>query len=107
VFTTIRRYRVKLGQAEQAIRLAEIELLPMMKAIPGFVAYQAVLDGPQSIVSVSTYRDRSAVDTANTAAARWAEARLSTMIDGPAKVTIGEVRLAVDGVQMRSVHAVV
>jgi hypothetical protein len=93
VFTTVRRYRVKLGQAEQAIRLAEIELLPIISAIPGFLAYQAVLVGPQSIMSVSTYRDRLAVDSANSAAEHWVEARLAAVIDGPARVTAGEVCL--------------
>jgi len=96
VFTTIRRYRVKLGRADEAIRLAETELLPIVSAIPGYIAYQAVLDGPQAIVSVSTYSDRSAAALANTAAAQWDETSIASMIDGPARVTIGEVRLSAD-----------
>jgi hypothetical protein len=96
VFTTIRRYRVKLGRADEALRLAETELLPIVSAIPGYIAYQAVLDGAQAIVSVSTYRDRGAAALANSAAARWDETSLASMIDGPARVTTGEVRLLAD-----------
>jgi antibiotic biosynthesis monooxygenase len=102
VFTTIRRYRVKLGQADEAIRLTENELLPIVSAIPGYVAYQAVVDGPQAIVSVSTYRDRGAAALANSAAEQWDETRLASMIDGPARVTTGEVRFSADATGARS-----
>jgi hypothetical protein len=47
---------VKLGHVDQAIQLAQVELLPIVSVISGFVAYQAITVGPQSIVSVSTYR---------------------------------------------------
>jgi len=97
VVTTIRGYRVKLGQADQAIQLAQVELIPVVSAISGFVAYQAVVVGPQSILSVSTYRDRDAADAANRAAAAWDETRLAPLIDGPAKVTVGDVRISIDG----------
>ena len=97
VVTTIRGYRVKLGQADQAIQLAQMELIPVVSAISGFVAYQAVVVGPQSILSVSTYRDRGAADAANRAAAAWDETRLAALIDGPAKVTVGDVRISIAG----------
>jgi hypothetical protein len=95
VFTTIRRYRIKLGQADQAVRLAEGELLPIVSAIPGFVAYQALVIGPQCIASVSTYRDRGGADSANKVAADWVERRLASVVDCPADVTMGEVRILV------------
>lgn len=93
MFTTIRRYRVKLGHAEHAIRLADVELVPIVSAIRGFIAYQMVLDGSQSITSVSTYRDREGAIMANSAATQWTATRLASVLDGPAKVTTGEVRL--------------
>jgi hypothetical protein len=95
VFTTIQRYRVKLGQADQAIRLAEVELVPVVSALPGFVSYQALVIGSQSIASVSTYRDRGAADSANRVAADWVERRLASVVDCPADVTVGEVRISV------------
>ena len=94
MFTTIRRYRVKLGQADQAIRLAEVELVPVLSAIPGFVSYQALVVGSQSIASVSTYRDRGAADSANRVAADWVERRLASVVDCPTDVTVGEVRIS-------------
>jgi len=94
VFTMIGRYRVKLGQADQAIRLAEVELVPVVSAIPGFVSYQALVIGPQSIASVSTYRDRGAADAASRVATDWVERRLTSVTDSPAEVTVGEVRIS-------------
>lgn len=93
MFITIRRYRVKLGQADQALRMAEVELVPIVSAIPGFVDYQALVVGAQSIASISSYRDRAAADSANSVAADWDERRLATLVDGPAEVTVGEVRM--------------
>jgi hypothetical protein len=104
--TTIRRYRVKLGQADRAIQLAQMELIPVVSAISGFVAYQAVVVGSQSILSVSTYRDRDAADAANRAAADWVETRLAAIIDGPAKVTVGDVHISISGAHEKpSSHA--
>ena len=94
MFTTIRRYRVKLGQADQAIRLAEAELVPVVSALPGFVSYQALVVGPQSIASVSTYHDRGTADSANRVAADF-ERRLASVVDCPAEVTVAEVRISV------------
>lgn len=105
VFTTIRRYRVKLGQADQAIRLAEVELVPIIRAIPGFVSYQALVVGPQSIVSVSTYNDRNAAESANVAAAEWVELRVASMMDGPGKVTVGEIRISTSADEHASANA--
>jgi len=98
VFTTIRHYRVKLGQADQAIRLTESELVPVVSALPGFVAYQALLVGPQAMATISTYRDREAADSANSFAADWVEKRLDSVVDGPAEVTVGQVRISMSGV---------
>ena len=98
VFTTIRHYRVKLGQADQAIRLTEVELVPVVSALPGFVAYQALLVGPQAMATISTYRDREAADSANSFAADWVEKRLDSVVDGPAEVTVGQVRISMSGV---------
>jgi hypothetical protein len=107
VFTTIRRYRVKLGQADQAIRLTQVELVPVMSAIPGFIAYQALVVGVQSIASVGTFRDRSAADTANSVAADWVERRLASVVDGPAEVTVGEVRVVSAALEKPSANAAV
>jgi hypothetical protein len=106
VFTTIQRYRVKLGQADQAIRLAEVELVPVVRAIPGFVSYQALMVGPQSIAYVSSYHDRGAADSANRVAADWVESRLASVVDCPAEATVGEVRILVStALEKTSEHA--
>jgi quinol monooxygenase YgiN len=91
--TAILRYRMKLGSAEQVMRLAELELVPAMRAVSGFIAYQAVLIGPQSVVFVTTYRDRLGADVANCAADEWVARRFASVMEGPPKVTIGQVRL--------------
>lgn len=93
---------MKLGQADQVLRLVETELLPIVSGIAGFIAYQAIIVGPQSIVSVSTYSDRAAAESSNRAAAEWVEARIALMMDGPARVTVGQVRLAVNMAQGHS-----
>ena len=96
MFTTIRHYRVKLGQADQAIRLTEVELVPVVSALPGFVAYQALLVGPQAMATISTYRDREAADSANSLAANWVENRLDSLVEP--LVDVGQVRISMSGV---------
>jgi hypothetical protein len=75
-----------------------VELVPVVSALPGFVAYQALLVGPQAMATISTYRDRDAADSANSLAANWVEKRLDSLVDGPAQVTVGQVRISMSGV---------
>jgi hypothetical protein len=96
MYTTIQRYRVKLGQADQAMRLAQLELVPILRAIPRFIGCQAILVGQQSIAYVSTYGDQRSALSSSSAAAEWAETRLASIVEGPPKVTLGEVKLSVD-----------
>jgi len=69
-----------------------------VSALPGFVAYQALLVGPQAMATISTYRDREAADSANSLAANWVEKRLDSVVDGPAEVTVGQVRISMSAV---------
>lgn len=94
--TTILRYRVKLGTADQVVRLAECELVPALRASHGLMTHQAVLAGSQAVIFVSTYEDRSAADAALEAAAEWADRRLGSVIEGPARLTMGEVKSCFD-----------
>ena len=93
--TTILHYRVKLGTADQMVRLAEVELVPALRARHGLMTHQAVLAGSQAVIFVSTYEDRSAADAALEAAAAWAD-RLGSVIEGPARMTMGEVKSCFD-----------
>jgi hypothetical protein len=89
--TAILRYRVKVGAADQVMQLAELELVPAMHAISGFIAHQAVLVGSQSVVFVSTFHDRPAADVGSRATQDWAGRRFASVMEGPANVTVGKV----------------
>jgi len=92
--TTIRRYRVKLNEADKAIRLTEQELVPIISRVHGFVSYQAVEMGTQAIVAIGVYRDRKAAEEADAATEHWSASRLASLLEGPPKVTLGEVRIS-------------
>src|SRR5216683_3107762 len=92
--TTIRRYRVKLNQADKAIRLTEQELVPIISRVRGFVSYQAVEIGTQAIVSIGVYRDRAGAEEADAATEHWSESHLASFLEGPPKVTLGKVRIS-------------
>ncbi|HEX6533625.1 MAG TPA: hypothetical protein VF041_03455 [Gemmatimonadaceae bacterium] len=98
MFSTIRRYTVASGIARQIAPRVEAELLPRLRAIPGFVSYELIVGGPDegrdALASVSTYTTRDGVDESGRVAARWVADSLKGIDIQPTGTTTGEVLLS-------------
>lgn len=94
MFKVIESYRVKMNHADNFVHLLEAELIPILCAVPEFSSYEVLMMGPQAIVFIGAYRSRGAADSAARAAAGWAATRVGGMTDGPARITVGEVRMS-------------
>lgn len=90
MYAAVRRYEGVTDPAEAGRRVDE-EFVPLMREVPGFVAYFWVDAGDGVMVSTSVFQDRSGADESITRAADYVRERLASFLPNPPQVTAGEV----------------
>ena len=92
MYTAIRRYEgTDAGALREITRRAEEEFLPLLKQIPGFVAYYIVDAGEGTIASVSVFEDPAGVAESTRVAERWVRENIGALAPNPPQLTAGEV----------------
>ncbi|MFF7736467.1 hypothetical protein [Streptomyces sp. NPDC007984] len=76
--------------AEAGRRVNE-EFLPLVRQVPGFVAYYWVDAGGGVMVSTSVFQDRSGAEESTARAKDFVRDRLAALLPQPPQVTAGEV----------------
>jgi hypothetical protein len=71
MFTVLQRYRVRLGTVADAAMRAEETLVPRLKAVTGFVAYDLLHTGDGTVAALALFETRSAADTAARLLSEW------------------------------------
>ncbi|MFD7877910.1 hypothetical protein ACFV5G_28080 [Streptomyces sp. NPDC059766] len=90
MYAAVRRYEGVTDPAEAA-RLVDEGFVPLMRQVPGFVAYYWIDAGDGVMVSTSVFQDRSGADESNSRAADFVRDRLAPLLPNPPRVTAGEV----------------
>ena len=95
MYAVVRRYTVKPGGARELADRVEKEFVPIIKAVPGFVAY-TYLEGGQEwgrdvLATVSIFTDRQGAEASVQAAAKWVADNLSEFEPSQPSLTAGEV----------------
>ena len=89
MYGAIRKYRV--SDAGELFRRVEDEFVPMVRDVPGFVAYYVIDGGDGTAASVTICRDEAGVEESTARATEWARTSASDLVDGSPEVTTGEV----------------
>jgi hypothetical protein len=89
MYGAIRTYR--LTDAEELSRRVRDEFVPMVRDVPGFIAYYVVDAGGGKISSVTICEDREGVEESTARAADWVGERVAPMIESGPEITIGEI----------------
>ncbi|MEU2449675.1 hypothetical protein ABZ605_06420 [Streptomyces sp. NPDC012765] len=90
MYAAVRRYEGVTDPAE-AGRLVDEGFVPIMRQVPGFVAYYWVDAGDGVMVSTSVFRDRAGIDESIARAAQFVRDNLAQFLPNPPQVTAGEV----------------
>ncbi|GAB7035863.1 hypothetical protein AB0G35_29445 [Streptomyces sp. NPDC021749] len=90
MYAAVRRYEGVTDPAE-AGRLVKEGFVPLMRQVPGFVAYYWVDAGNGVMVSTSVFRDRAGAEQSVSAAAEFVRDNLATLMPNPPHITAGEV----------------
>ena len=90
MYATIRRYEGVTDPAEDRRRVRE-EFVPLLKDMPGFVAYYEVDAGNGVMATVSIFEDRAGAEASTERAAEWVQESIASLAPNPPAVTAGEV----------------
>jgi hypothetical protein len=90
MYATIRRYEDVTDPAEAGRRVSE-GFVPLIKQIPGFVAYYWVDAGEGVMASTSVFEDRAGAEASTERAADWVRENIASLLPTPPIATAGEV----------------
>ncbi|MFE1829900.1 hypothetical protein [Streptomyces yangpuensis] len=90
MYAVIRRYEGVTDPAE-AGRLVDEGFVPLLRRVPGFVAYYWGDAGDGVMVSTSVYEDRAGAEESVRRAADFVREHLASLLPNPPQVTAGQV----------------
>jgi heme-degrading monooxygenase HmoA len=74
-------YKFKPGTTDTIVAKAEAELLPLHRQQPGFVGYEVVRTGTDSVVSISTWETEAEAEDAAKRSVAWVNENIRGAID--------------------------
>ena len=83
MYTTIRHYNVQPDSAEEVIRRAVEGFVPIVSKSPGFVAYDLVNTGSDTVTTISTFENQAGTEKSNELAATWTKDNLASLLTSP------------------------
>ncbi|MEU6236530.1 hypothetical protein [Kitasatospora sp. NPDC047058] len=93
MYATVRRYEGVTDPVEAGRRVAE-GFVPLLRQVPGFVAYYWIDAGNGVMVSTSVYEDRAGAEESIAKAADFVRENLASLLPNPPQVTAGPVAAA-------------
>jgi hypothetical protein len=90
MYAAVRRYEGVTDPAEVA-RLVEEGFVPLVRQIPGFVAYYWVDAGNRVLVSTSVFQDQAGAEESTVTASNYVRDNLASLLPNPPQVMAGEV----------------
>lgn len=90
MYAAVRRYEGVTEPAEAA-RIVSEGFVPLMRGVPGFVAYYWIDAGDGVMVSTSVFQDRAGAEASIATAADFVRDNLAALLPNPPQVTSGEV----------------
>jgi heme-degrading monooxygenase HmoA len=83
MFAAMRRYHTDPDSIDEVIRQVKEGFVPLIRDIPGFVAYFVLDAGQGEIGSVSVFEDQQSAEESNRKAEDWVRQNLSDLLPSP------------------------
>ena len=90
MYASVRRYEGVTDPPEAGRRTAE-GFVPLIKDVPGLVAYHFADAGGGVMISMSVYEDQSGAEESKKREAEWDAENLAELMPNPPEITAGEV----------------
>ena len=96
MYVAIRRGKANPGSINELARRLQDGQVPILRNLPGFVAYYFVNLGNDEGMSISVFDTRDAAAESNRRAINWAKQNLADISPGPLQPSEGEVLIHVE-----------
>jgi heme-degrading monooxygenase HmoA len=94
MFTSIRKYRVRRGSAEELARQVREGFVPLMRQMQGFKGYYLLDGGPDVLITISMFDSADEAFASNEQAADWVRNHVLEFTKGMPEVMIGNALIA-------------
>ncbi len=91
MYASIRRYVVHPGSIDGIARQVNKGFLPIIRNLPGFVAYYVVDAGHGIGISFSIFEDQAGAERSTAAAGEYIRENLASLFPNPPEIMDGEV----------------
>ena len=92
MYAVIRRYQFDQGNSAELGRTIQEFFVPLLKNVPGFVAYYWLDDGSGTGASLSVFQDQAGAEESVRIAAKFVAEHLAEMPLGSPEITQGMVQ---------------
>jgi len=94
MFTSIRKYHVRRGSAEELARRVREGFVPLMRQMQGFKGYYLLDGGPDVLITISMFDSADEAFASNEKAADWVRNNVLEFTKGVPDVMIGDTLIA-------------
>jgi heme-degrading monooxygenase HmoA len=98
MFTSIRKYNVRRGSAEELARRVQegflLGFLPLLRELPGFRSYYLLDGGPDVLITISRFDSADEAFASNEKAAAWVRNNVLEFTKGMPEVMVGNTLIA-------------
>ena len=92
MYCVVRQYKMKPAQdIDNLVGRIRDEFLPLIIREPGYIAYSVALSEQGELITTGFFQSHSGADDSIRLAAEWVRENVSSAIDGPPRVSEGEV----------------
>ena len=90
-YMAIRKYHIIPGTGEEFLHRVQAGFVPIIRRMPGFIAYDALQVGSDQIVSISVFDTPVGVIESTPRALQWIQENIAELIQGMPEVMAGQV----------------
>jgi heme-degrading monooxygenase HmoA len=94
MFTSVRKYSVRHGSAEEFARRVQESFVPLLQSMPGFRGYYLLDGGPDVLITISMFDSVDEAVASNEKAANWTRNRVLEFTKGMPEVMVGHALIA-------------
>jgi heme-degrading monooxygenase HmoA len=94
MFTSIRKYNVRHGSAEELARRVREGFVPLLRQMPGFRSYYLLDGGPDVLITISRFDSPDEAFASNEKAANWVRNNVLEFTRGMPEVMVGNTLIA-------------
>ena len=94
MFTSIRKYNVRRGSADELARRVREGFVPIVRQMEGFRGYYLLDGGPDVLITISMFDSGDAALVSNEKAADWVRNNVLEFTKGMPEVMVGNALIA-------------